>query len=148
MFKKIKDQSVIDKLFKYKSHIFNAPFSKLSANQLLLNLQSYTKQCNAMRVKIIGSLKDRIENIYIDEKLKQERLEEYTSGLVRALKFTSVIQAFTLVCPQFMPPYNELKHFNAYKIKAAYEEKLKEEEQARLEEEKKGPFNMTYEFNE
>ena len=100
-----------------------------------------------MRVKIISCLKDRIENIYIDDKLKPEKLEEYTSGLVKALKFTSVIQAFTLVLPQFMPPYNDLKHFNANRIKEAYEVKLKEDEVKRIEEEKKGPFNMTYDFN-
>ena len=52
-----------------------------------------------MRVKIISCLKDCIENIYIDDKLKPEKIEEYTNGLVKALKFTSVIQAFTLVLP-------------------------------------------------
>jgi len=52
-----------------------------------------------MRAKIITCLKDRIENIYIDDKLKPEKLEEYTNALVKALKYTSVIQAFTLVIP-------------------------------------------------
>jgi hypothetical protein len=46
-----------------------------------------------------------------------------------------------------MPPYNDLKHFNANRIKEAYEVKLKEDEVKRIEEEKKGPFNMTYDFN-
>jgi len=52
-------------------------------------------------------------------------LIEYTEGLVKELKFTSVIQAFTLELPRFMPKYNELKHFNAISIKNAYEEDLK-----------------------
>lgn len=95
----------------------------------------------------MSGLKDRIEQIYIDDKLKPERLEEYTAGLVKALNFTSVIGEFTIVCPQFMPPYNELKHFNAGRIKKAYEDWLAEEEAKRLEEQTKGPFNMTYEFN-
>ena len=69
-------------------------------------------------------MKDRIENLYIDEKLKPEKLQEYTEGLVRVLKYTSVIQAFTLELPRFMQKYNELKHFNAQKIKDAYEEDL------------------------
>lgn len=42
-------------------------------------------------MKIIQTLKDRIENLYIDEKLKPEKLQEYTEGLVRVLKYTSVI---------------------------------------------------------
>jgi len=95
----VKNQATIDKFFKYKSHIFNAPFNQLSALKLLQNLEKYTKESNAMRAKIITCLKDRIENIYIDDKLKPEKLEEYTNALVKALKYTSVIQAFTLVIP-------------------------------------------------
>ena len=45
-----------------------------------------------------------------------------------------------------MPKYNELKHFNAQTIKKAYEAYLIEEEKARLEEERRGPFKMTYDF--
>lgn len=62
------------------------------------------------------------------------------------MKYTSVIQAFTLVIPNFMPKYNELKHFNARTIKKAYEAYLIEEEKVRLEEERRGPFKMTYNF--
>ena len=46
-----------------------------------------------------------------------------------------------------MPPYNELKHFNANRIKETYEVQLKEDELKRIDEEKRGPFNMTYDFN-
>ncbi len=91
-------------------------------------------------------MKDRIENLYIDDKLKTEKLIEYTEELTKALKYTSVIQAFTLILPSFMPKYNELKHFNAQTIKRAYEQYLVEEEKTRLEEEKRGPFKMTYDF--
>lgn len=45
-----------------------------------------------------------------------------------------------------MPKYNELKHFNANNIKKAYEQYLVDEEKARLEEERRGPFKMTYDF--
>ena len=112
---------MIDQFFKYKSQIFNAPFSQLNADKLLENLKLYKQRKNQERLKIIQTLKDRIENLYIDEKLKSEKLQEYTEGLVKVLKFTSVIQAFTLELPRFMPKYNELKHFSAQKIKDAYE---------------------------
>jgi len=91
-------------------------------------------------------LKDRIENLYIDDKLKPEKLVAYTEELTNALKYTSVIQAFTLVLPNFMPKYNELKNFNALTIKKTYEEYLVAEEKARIEEERRGPFKMTYDF--
>lgn len=110
------------------------------------NLAAYRKRKAAERLNIIKNLKDRIENLYIDDKLKPEKLVEYTEELTRALKYTSVIQAFTLVLPNFMPKYNELKHFNAQTIKKAYEAYLIEEEKARLEEERRGPFKMTYDF--
>ena len=45
-----------------------------------------------------------------------------------------------------MPKYNELKHFNAVTIKKTYEAYLVEEEKARIEEERRGPFKMTYDF--
>lgn len=142
----MKDPLVIDQFFKYKSQIFNAPFNQLDANKLLENLKLYKQRKNAERLKIIQTLKDRIENLYIDEKLKPEKLQEYTEGLVKVLKYTSVIQAFTLELPRFMPKYNELKHFNAQKIKDAYEADLVQKEKERMEEEKRGPFKMTYDF--
>lgn len=87
----VKDQAVIDQFFKYKSNIFNAPFAQLNAEKLLSNLKAYKVRKNEERVKIIQTLKDRIENLYIDEKLKAEKLQEYTEGLVKVLKYTSVI---------------------------------------------------------
>lgn len=146
IFENVKDPLVIDQFFKYKSQIFNAPFNQLDANKLLENLKLYKQRKNAERLKIIQTLKDRIENLYIDEKLKPEKLQEYTEGLVKVLKYTSVIQAFTLELPRFMPKYNELKHFNAQKIKDAYEADLVQKEKERMEEEKRGPFKMTYDF--
>lgn len=113
IFNNIKDPDVVDQFFKYKSQIFNAPFNQLNAEKLRENLRLYKQRKNAERLKIIQTLKDRIENLYIDEKLKPEKLQEYTEALVRVMKFTSVIQAFTLELPRFMPKYNELKHFNA-----------------------------------
>ena len=91
IFENVKDPNVIDQFFKYKSQIFNAPFNELDANRLLENLKLYKQRKNAERLKIIQTLKDRIENLYIDEKLKPEKLQEYTEGLVKVLKFTSVI---------------------------------------------------------
>lgn len=49
----VKDQSVIDQFFRYKSQIFNAPFDHLDANRLLDNLQLYKQRKNAERLKII-----------------------------------------------------------------------------------------------
>ena len=45
-----------------------------------------------------------------------------------------------------MPKYNELKHFNATRIKEAYEADLVLQEKQRLEEERRGPFQMNYDF--
>lgn len=63
----------------------------MSAQKLVDNLKAYKKRKNEERLTVIQTLKDRIENIYIDEKLKPEKLQEYTQGLVQVLKFTSVI---------------------------------------------------------
>jgi len=91
IFKNIPDQSTIDLFFKYKSNIFNAPFKELSSVRLLENLAAYRKRKAAERLNIIKNLKDRIENLYIDDKLKTEKLVEYTEELTKALKYTSVI---------------------------------------------------------
>jgi len=50
--------------------------------------------------------------MYSDEKIKEEKLLEYTSGLVATLKRTSFIRMFSEQLRDFMPKYNELKHFN------------------------------------
>ena len=55
-------------------------------------------------------------------------MEEYTNGLVKELKLTSQIEAFSRQLARFMPKYNELKHFNAAKIVAAYESSNVEEQ--------------------
>ena len=66
----------------------------------------------------------RIDQLYADEKIKPEKLEEYTSGLVGELKLTSKIEAFSKQLGRFMPKYNELKHFNPPKIVASWEADL------------------------
>ena len=53
-------------------------------------------------------------NQYIE--IKEERLNEYTEGLVKELRRTNLIVEFTKSLRYFMPKYNELKHFNAEKI--------------------------------
>lgn len=91
IFKNIPDQATIDIFFKYKSNIFTAPFKELSSIRLLENLAAYRKRKQAERLNIIKNLKDRIENLYIDDKLKPEKLVEYTDKLTKALKYKSVI---------------------------------------------------------
>ena len=71
--------------------MFTAPFKQLSSVKLLENLAAYKKRKAAERVNIIKNLKDRIENLYIDDKLKPEKLIEYTQELTKELKYTSVI---------------------------------------------------------
>jgi len=50
--------------------------------------------------------------MYADEKIKEEKLIEYTQGLVTNLKRTSFIKMFADTLQSYMPKYNELKHFN------------------------------------
>lgn len=45
--------------------------------------------------------------------IKEEKLEEYTQSLVKALKRTSLIKQFGQELRGYMPEYNQLKHFNA-----------------------------------
>ena len=52
--------------------------------------------------------------------IKEEKLVEYTEGLVKALKRTSLIAAFGKQLRGYMPKYNELKHFNPVKISEAF----------------------------
>ena len=52
--------------------------------------------------------------------IKEEKLVEYTGGLVRELKRTSLIAAFGKQMRGYMPKYNELKHFNPAKIAAVF----------------------------
>ena len=65
-------------------------------------------------------MKHRIDNLFADEKIKEERLVEYTQGLTRELKRTSYIKLFAETLADYMPKYNELKHFNANKVAGAF----------------------------
>ena len=65
-------------------------------------------------------MKQQIDTLYADEKIKEERLREYTDGLVKQLKRTSLIMEFSKALRAYMPKYNELKHFNAAKIAGAF----------------------------
>lgn len=61
--------------------------------------------------------------MYSDEKIKEEKLIEYTQGLVNCLKRTSYIAKFSVDLRDYMPKYNELKHFNPQKISTAFLER-------------------------
>jgi hypothetical protein len=58
--------------------------------------------------------------MYSDEKIKEEKLLEYTQGLTRELKRTSYIKLFAETLRNYMPKYNELKHFNALKVATVF----------------------------
>ena len=58
-------------------------FDKLSAEILLNNLAKYKELKNEERKMKIRQLYARIDQIYADEKIKPEKLEEYTQGLVK-----------------------------------------------------------------
>jgi hypothetical protein len=72
------------------------------------------------RIEIIAHLKAMIDHLYADEKIKEEKLIEYTDGLVRELKRTSLISEFSKRLAGYMPKYNELKHFNPNKIATVF----------------------------
>lgn len=91
IFKTVEDQQTIDQFFLYKSYIFNAKFDKLNAQVLLENLRKYKTRKNGERRDIIDGLKGAIDFLYADEKIKPEKLEEYTAGLVGVLQKTSEI---------------------------------------------------------
>ena len=127
IFNTVEDRNVIDQFFKFKSNIFTAPFAQLSAQILLQNLADYKARKNEERRQKIQHLYQRIDHIYADEKIKPEKLEEYTNGLVKELKLTSTIEAFSKQLARFMPKYNELKHFNAARIASAFTNTTSEE---------------------
>jgi len=89
-------------------------------------------------------LKANIDFIYADEKIKPEKLEEYTNGLVIVLQKTSEIEKFSKVLADYMPKYNELKHFNAHKIVHTYHTALQAQMAATLEAERRGPLNLDF----
>lgn len=55
---------------------------------------------------MIDFLKSSIDNLFADEKIKEERLVDYTQGLVRELKRTSFIKLFAETLENYMPEYN------------------------------------------
>lgn len=67
-----------------------------------------------MRVRNLS----KIINPFLE--IKEEKLIEYTDGLVRELKRTSLIAAFGNQLRNYMPKYNELKHFNPAKIASTF----------------------------
>ena len=89
IFNNVPDKNVIDQFFKYKTHIFSAPFAELNGEILLENLASYKARKNEERRQKIQGLYQRIDQLYADEKIKPEKLEEYTNGLVKELRLTS-----------------------------------------------------------
>ena len=84
--------------------------------------------------------------MYADEKIKPEKLTEYTNGLVKELKLTSQIEEFSRVLNRFMPKYNELKHFNANRIVGVYEAAMVEQKRQAQIAQNKGPLNLTWDF--
>lgn len=112
IFNTVHSQHTIDQFFMYKSHIFLDSFENLSAQILLQNLANYKEFKRVERLQIIDNLKNQIDHMYADEKIKEEKLVEYTQGLVRELKRTSYIQMFSQILQKYMPKYNELKHFD------------------------------------
>ena len=79
---------------------------------MLDNLAAYKEFKRIERLETIAYLKGEIDNMYADEKIKEEKLIEYTQGLVNNLKRTSFIKLFAETLQNYMPKYNELKHFN------------------------------------
>jgi len=68
----------IDEFFLYKSHVFKGPLKNLTAQKLLDNLAEYKEFKRIERLQIIEFLKKQIDTLYSDEKIKEERLVEYT----------------------------------------------------------------------
>ena len=147
IFNTVQDKAVIDQFFKFKSNIFTRPFAELTALKLLENLESYKARKNEERRQKIQQLYQRIDQLYADEKIKPEKLEEYTNGLVKELKLTSQIEQFSRVLARFMPKYNELKHFNAAKIVNAYQNTTADEKRQAQIAENAGPLNLTWTFD-
>ena len=112
IFNTVHNQQTIDQFFKYKSNIFKESLGDLTANKLLDNLAAYKEFKRVERLETIDFLKTQIDNVYADEKIKEEKLQEYTTGLVQELKRTSFIKLFAETLRDYMPKYNELKHFN------------------------------------
>lgn len=78
IFNNIHSQKTIDEFFKYKSHIFKENLGNLNAQKLLQNLADYKEFKRIERLNTIDNLKQCIDNMYADEKIKEEKLVEYT----------------------------------------------------------------------
>ena len=50
----------------------------MPAQKLLQNLADYKEFKRVERLETIQYLKDQIDNVYSDEKIKEEKLQEYT----------------------------------------------------------------------
>lgn len=83
---------------------------------MLENLANYKEFKRKERIEFIEYLRNQINELYADEKIKEEKLTEYTSGLVKELRRTSFIKLFADTLDQYMPPANELKHFNSTNV--------------------------------
>jgi Leucine-rich repeat (LRR) protein len=108
----VHSQKTIDDFFRYKSSIFKGPMADLTASQMEQNLADYKEFKRVERLETIAFLKNQIDTLYSDEKIKEEKLIEFTNGLVNSLKRTSFIKLFAETLANYMPKYNELKHFN------------------------------------
>jgi hypothetical protein len=120
IFINVNNEHTIDQFFKYKSNVFKEPLRSLTAQKLLDNLAAYKEFKRIERLETIDYMKAQIDNMYSDEKIKEEKLIEYTQGLTRELKRTSYIKLFADSLRNFMPKYNELKHFNANRVATAF----------------------------
>ena len=78
MFETVPDEKIVDEFFKYKSHIFTAPLKEMSAQMLPDNLAAYKEFKRKERIEFIENLRYSIDNLYADEKIKEEKLQEYT----------------------------------------------------------------------
>ena len=83
---------------------------------MLDNLAAYKEFKRQERLEFIAYLKNRIDNLYADEKIKEEKLIEFTEALTKELRRTSFIKLFADTLAAYMPKYNELKHFNAARV--------------------------------
>jgi len=93
---------------------------------------------------IIKQLYARIDNLYADEKIKPEKLTEFTTGLVTVLSKTSAIEHFSKCLGLYMPKYNELKHFNAQKIVTVYQAALVEQRRQAAQMARRGPLDLKF----
>ena len=78
MFINVNSEHVIDQFFKYKSNVFCEPLSNLTAQKLLDYLAAYKVRKSQERAETIEYMKSQIDNMYADEKIKEEKLIEYT----------------------------------------------------------------------